>query len=590
MAMQLQCAQADEQALLRQPKGSHASGTRGHKPTSAAATASTNRKIFHRHRHARTFSRIVNKTKGMKLPKNSNSSPYLGYLRHAPNTTRARKDTLFRSTIDPHVILHSSASPYVGFIRHAPPSSSRKKNYKYFYSSSSNSSAATKHKSTNTKNKWSKGTTRDAWEDYLVRYKCSGHLPGGDGNNAKVKVTRRRHTNHMEFTSYSFCRWLEVSPTSGLFQTEAEEFGVHVKDNSSIVNPLDSLDMLNKLAYWFIFPVANDATYSFKDHANATDVDYLQQVASVVAPFFSSLLRKVLQFDFSHSVGTTFETAEPQGMTQCHASSHSLQDSLSSVHAGSTSSVDLPLQTERTLQEIDDEDLIANSQENNLFRSISTIDSDADEFRSQSHNQHQRHLDIESILKMPTMTFGGDNSSDGMDSSIDVNECDVSSDTKSSKYRREGTSTSRSTNNKGLEWSWIAVPKDLSSSTESLISLPESQRAQCKQDRCVICLETFQRGDRLRLLPCGHRFHCSCIDKWLSGSFSHDNCLNSSCPTCKSIPTVDDDSGQLQSIESMVSIGSVGELCADDDSMQSLNLDGSVPAWAFARLGSKIAD
>jgi hypothetical protein len=38
----------------------------------------------------------------------------------------------------------------------------------------------------------------------------------------------------------------------------------------------------------------------------------------------------------------------------------------------------------------------------------------------------------------------------------------------------------------------------------------------------------------------------------------------------------------------MVSDGSFIEMF-DDDSMQSMNLDGSVPSWAFALLGSKIA-
>ena len=526
-------------------KGFHAPATHGggHKP---------NRKIFNKHRHARTFSRIWDKHKRreMKLPKNS--SPHLGYLRHAPNTTtrtrrsrsRSRRstDAVFRSTLDPHV--HSSASPYVGFIRHAPPSTGT------YHSKNSNRSSS--------KNK--KADSNAVWEEYLQQYNCSGHLPGGNNED----VACRHNYNYMKFTSYSFCRWFEASPSSGLFQ-ESE----YVRD---AINPLDSpLDMLDKLAYWFLFPIANDAaTYTFRE---TNEVDYLHDVASIVGPFFSSLLRKVLQIDFSHSVGTTFQdSVGAEGLTQCQVSNHSLQDSLSSL----PTSAPHRQTTERTIQEIDEE-LVANSEENNLFRSISSIDSD--EIKS----QNQRHLDIESILKLPTITFGEDTSNSGMDS-IDICECDASSDATNFKLTNEEGAT------KGLEWSWIAVPKDLSESTESLLeSLPEAQRALNKDDRCVICLETFQKGDRLRVLPCAHRFHCCCIDKWLSGSFSYDNCLNSSCPTCKSIPTVDDDSGPLQSIESMISMGSLVELC-DDDSMQSLNLDGSVPSWAFARLGSKIAD
>lgn len=32
---------------------------------------------------------------------------------------------------------------------------------------------------------------------------------------------------------------------------------------------------------------------------------------------------------------------------------------------------------------------------------------------------------------------------------------------------------------------------------------------------CAVCLCEFSEGDVLRLLPCSHTFHVSCIDKWL---------------------------------------------------------------------------
>jgi len=42
---------------------------------------------------------------------------------------------------------------------------------------------------------------------------------------------------------------------------------------------------------------------------------------------------------------------------------------------------------------------------------------------------------------------------------------------------------------------------------------------------CRICLERFQADDRLRLLPCFHRYHSTCIEEWLS--------RNRLCPLCK---------------------------------------------------------
>lgn len=49
-------------------------------------------------------------------------------------------------------------------------------------------------------------------------------------------------------------------------------------------------------------------------------------------------------------------------------------------------------------------------------------------------------------------------------------------------------------------------------------------------DECVICLEHFKRGDDARRLDhCGHVFHVSCIDEWLT--------KNPTCPLCLNIIT-----------------------------------------------------
>ncbi|GMH16321.1 hypothetical protein Nepgr_018162 [Nepenthes gracilis] len=48
---------------------------------------------------------------------------------------------------------------------------------------------------------------------------------------------------------------------------------------------------------------------------------------------------------------------------------------------------------------------------------------------------------------------------------------------------------------------------------------------------CAICLTDFCDGDVLRVLPqCGHVFHVSCIDMWLS--------CHSSCPSCRELVMV----------------------------------------------------
>jgi len=48
-------------------------------------------------------------------------------------------------------------------------------------------------------------------------------------------------------------------------------------------------------------------------------------------------------------------------------------------------------------------------------------------------------------------------------------------------------------------------------------------------DDCSICLESFQRGDTVRELPCKHCFHRSCIDEW----FKRERFRRRTCPLCK---------------------------------------------------------
>jgi len=42
---------------------------------------------------------------------------------------------------------------------------------------------------------------------------------------------------------------------------------------------------------------------------------------------------------------------------------------------------------------------------------------------------------------------------------------------------------------------------------------------------CIICLDVYVPGERIRLLPCVHRFHVDCIDQWLK--------KHTTCPLCK---------------------------------------------------------
>jgi len=58
-----------------------------------------------------------------------------------------------------------------------------------------------------------------------------------------------------------------------------------------------------------------------------------------------------------------------------------------------------------------------------------------------------------------------------------------------------------------------------------IITAGEVGAAPAEHRSCTICLEEFKAGDKQRTLPCFHRFHTACVDRWLS----HDG----SCPICK---------------------------------------------------------
>lgn len=53
-------------------------------------------------------------------------------------------------------------------------------------------------------------------------------------------------------------------------------------------------------------------------------------------------------------------------------------------------------------------------------------------------------------------------------------------------------------------------------------------------EECAVCCDNYKPGDKLRVLPCFHSFHCGCIDPWLQS----DRPGARECPVCKTVVEV----------------------------------------------------
>lgn len=59
----------------------------------------------------------------------------------------------------------------------------------------------------------------------------------------------------------------------------------------------------------------------------------------------------------------------------------------------------------------------------------------------------------------------------------------------------------------------LAPVSVVSKLTVKIFKLDEKEQ---EPDSCAICLEDYQSGNELRLLPCNHQFHTLCVDAWLT--------------------------------------------------------------------------
>ncbi|PKA57706.1 RING-H2 finger protein ATL2 [Apostasia shenzhenica] len=102
-----------------------------------------------------------------------------------------------------------------------------------------------------------------------------------------------------------------------------------------------------------------------------------------------------------------------------------------------------------------------------------------------------------------------------------------------------------------------------------LFFTPYAGAGEDEQFECAVCLNEFEEGEKVRLLPrCGHRFHIECIDMWF---FSH-----STCPICRAAVEAVNEPAHPVSAPDPISVDAEGALvspCQREEEVASSSLD-----------------
>eukprot|EP00537_Pseudo-nitzschia_pungens_P011386 CAMPEP_0172386448 /NCGR_PEP_ID=MMETSP1061-20121228/3995_1 /TAXON_ID=37318 /ORGANISM="Pseudo-nitzschia pungens, Strain cf. pungens" /LENGTH=631 /DNA_ID=CAMNT_0013115833 /DNA_START=338 /DNA_END=2233 /DNA_ORIENTATION=+ len=559
------------------------------------------------------------------------NNPYIGSFRHAPPTSLRSMEasslpSLFsrtESASSPSVLLSppysgmsavSSAvpamknSPYVGWFRHAPPSFS---SYYHVISSNKNKDGGNRRAGTRTMRKslfqhrinpdspqelgrWHQqlsslllgvekslpSETSEKTPPLLLRRIINGRLLGGNG---------RQDTNRSNSSSNNY------------------------DDNRIMMSPGYNA-IFSRLTSWLLFPLIYADYECYDDYVfNNDDIYYRKRNTNGLKFLVSSMDDRSIQID-SDEDGDSDDDDDCSSADSCDYNPTSETEREFAEMNVSVSEIAEAYYAHQLLDERrrrSNSDATTSSEGRGLDPSSYHDGSDDSGEEIQQRLDYEitqmdiarmtrnasRHLDVDSILTLPTITYRK------KQFSPPIKACNYNK--KMQQFEKVGDrsyhhvctpiyeegghmSGSSKSGTRSLEdgWSFLMVSGEKSNSNVNhpsnvlypIADKEETESTGSNDDVCVICLEAFKEGERLRVLPCNHSFHVGCIDRWLSGSHSHNECYTAGCPTCKKRPSLSSSSSSLRR--------SITEDREDD--MED-TMSGSVPSWAFANLGSAMA-